>query len=100
MAARLQRDVEGRPRDGFRRIPDGVDLRVVFTAAAVPAFADDPALPDDDGADQRIRADASFPFPGQREGPAHELLIGRTDFPLCHDLTPRKSHKVEKRDGS
>ena len=88
MAARFQRDVEGRPRDGFRRILDRVDLRVVFTAAAVPALADDPVLPDDDGADQRIRADASFPFPGQREGPAHEPFIVRMDISFCHDLLP------------
>ena len=75
MAARLQRDVEGCPRDRFRCMPDGVDLRMVFAAAAVEAFGDDPAVPDDDGADQGIRADAPFPLPGQREGPAHEPLI-------------------------
>ncbi len=39
MAARLQGDVEGRPRDRFRCVFDGVDLRVVLAAAAVVAFA-------------------------------------------------------------
>jgi hypothetical protein len=75
MAARLQCDVEGRPRNRFRRIPDGVDLRMVFAAAAVEPFGDDPAVPDDNGADQRVRADASLSFPGQRERPAHEPFI-------------------------
>ena len=89
MAARLQGDVEGRPRDRFRCIPDGVDLRVVLAAAVVEAFGDDPAAPDDNGADQGIRADASFPLPGQREGPAHEPLIERTSFFIFHDLLPQ-----------
>ncbi len=39
MAARFEGDVEGRPRDRFRRVFDGVDLGVVFAAAAVEAFA-------------------------------------------------------------
>ena len=69
MAAGFEGDVEGRPGDRFRRIFDGVDLGMVLTAAAVVAFRDDPVVPDDDGADQRIRADASFPLPGQPQAP-------------------------------
>ena len=86
MAAGFEGDVESRPRDRFRRVFYGVDLGMVLTAAAVVTFRDDPAVPDDDGADHRIRADAPFPFPGQPERPAHEVLIRRNGFSFCHDV--------------
>ena len=84
MAAWFQGDVEGCTRDRFRRVRDGVDLGVILPVAAVVAFGDDPSVPDDDGADQRIRADAAFPFPGQPKRPAHEAFIGRDGFSFCH----------------
>ena len=86
MAAGFEGDVESRSSDRFRRIFYGVDLGMVLTVAAVVAFRDDPVVPDDDGADQRIRADASFPLPGQPQRQTHETLIRRTGFTFCHVL--------------
>ena len=94
MAARFQGDVEGRTRDRFRRVRDGVDLGMIFPAAAVVAFGDDPAVPDDHGADQRIRADAPFALPGQPKRPAHEAFIGQDGFSLCHALFITRSARM------
>jgi hypothetical protein len=86
MAAGFEGDIESRPGDRFRRIFYGVDLGMVLTAAAVVAFRDDPIVPDDDGADQRIRADAPLPLLGQPQRQTHETLIFRTGFSFSHDL--------------
>ena len=59
---------------------------MVLAATAVVAFSDDPAVPDDHGADQGIGADASFPFPGQPQGATHELFIRQTVFSVFHDM--------------
>jgi hypothetical protein len=86
MGAWFEGDIEGCPSDRFRRVFYRVDLGMVLTAAAVITFRYDPAVPDDDGADQGIRADAPFSLPGQPERQAHEALIRRTGFSFCHDL--------------
>jgi hypothetical protein len=65
---------------------DGVDLCVISAATAVETLGDDPAVPDNDGAHQGIRADAPFPLPRQRESPLHEPLIKRSVFFVFHNM--------------
>ena len=86
VAARLQRDIKGGSGDILRRVSKRVDLGMVFTATMMKTLADDFPVPDDHGADQRIRADRSFAFPRQREGAAHEPLIARTIVHAVHEI--------------
>jgi len=75
MAAGFEGDIDGRPGDRFRGAADRVDFGVGPAAALVPALADDPAVPDDHSADERVGAHLPFTLPGKPQRPTHEPLI-------------------------
>ena len=77
----LQVDIDRGAADRFRRALDGVDLGVIFSAAAVPAFPDDPAVLYDDRPHERVGAGPGRPSFRQFEGHLHVTLVGHSPSP-------------------
>ena len=57
-------------------VAKGLDLGVGLAGALMPAFAKDPTVADENGADHRVGAGSTPRATGQREGPSHEPGIG------------------------
>ena len=97
MAAGLQRHVKRRAGNLSLRVLNGVDFRVILTAALMVSTADDPAVFDNHGAHHRIGAGIAPSFRGQFQGQMHVLFVGHGNFITSTKQSMQSNSDVQSR---